>query len=113
MLKGKAMAWILLIGAIACEVTATSALKLSDGLTRIAPTIVVAIGYILSFVLLSQALKLRLQVSVAYAIWSGVGTAVIAVIGMFVFHEPLTVLKVIGIALIIGGVVTLNMVVSH
>lgn len=71
---------------------------------------VVAIGYILSFVLLAQALKLHLQVSVAYAIWSGVGTAAIAVIGMLVLNEPLTTAKVLGILMIIGGVVILSLV---
>ncbi|MGH3670141.1 MAG: DMT family transporter [Pseudonocardiaceae bacterium] len=100
----------MLIAAIAAEITATSALKLSDGLTRLLPTVVVAIGYILSFVLLAQALKLHLQVSVAYAIWSGVGTAAIAVIGMLVLNEPLTTAKVLGILMIIGGVVILSLV---
>lgn len=103
------IAWLLLIGAIAAEVTATSALKLSDGLTRLLPTVVVAIGYILSFVLLAQALKLHLQVSIAYAIWSGVGTAAIATIGMLVLKEPLTAAKILGILMIIGGVVTLSL----
>ncbi len=107
------MAWIFLSGAIAAEVTATSALKLSDGLTRIAPAIVVAAGYILSFVLLAQALKLKLQVSIAYAIWSGAGTAAIAVIGMLLLKEPLTAAKVAGIVLVIGGVVVLNLAGTH
>ena len=57
------MIWILLAGAIAAEVTATSALKLSDGLTRLLPSVVVTVGYILSFMLLAQALK-QLEVSV-------------------------------------------------
>jgi small multidrug resistance pump len=107
------LAWILLIGAIASEVVATSALKLSNGLTRPVPSVVVAVGYLLSFVLLAQALKLQLQVSVAYAIWSGVGTAAITVIGMLLLNEPLTAGKVLGIALVIGGVVTLNLEGAH
>jgi small multidrug resistance pump len=107
------LAWILLIGAIASEVVATSALKLSNGLTRPAPSVVVAVGYLLSFVLLAQALKLQLQVSVAYAIWSGVGTAAITVIGMLLLDEPLTAGKALGIALVIGGVVTLNLQGAH
>ncbi|MGH3825967.1 MAG: DMT family transporter [Pseudonocardiaceae bacterium] len=102
------MVWILLIGAIAAEVTATSALKLSDGFSKLLPCVVVAVGYIASFLLLAQALK-QLQVSVAYAIWSSVGTAAVAVIGTLVMKEPLTVTKVAGILLIIGGVVTLNL----
>lgn len=102
------MVWILLMGAIAAEVIATSALKLSDGLTRLLPSVVVAVGYILSFVLLAQALK-QLQVSVAYAIWSGVGTAAVAVIGIVALKESATMTKILGIALIISGVVTLNL----
>ena len=103
------IAWILLIGAIAAEITATSTLKLSAGLTRLLPTVVVAVGYNLSFVLLAQALKGHLQVSVAYAIWCGVGTAAIAVIGMVALNEPLTAAKTLGILMIIGGVVTLSL----
>lgn len=107
------MPWILLIGAIASEVVATAALKLSNGLTRPAPSVLVAIGYLLSFALLARALKLGLQVSVAYAIWSGIGTAAIAVIGMLLLNEPLTTAKVLGIALVIGGVVALNLGGAH
>jgi small multidrug resistance pump len=107
------LAWILLTGAIASEVVATASLKLSNGLTRPVPSVVVAVGYLLSFVLLAQALKLQLQVSVAYAIWSGVGTAAITVIGILLLHEPLTAGKALGIALVIGGVVTLNLAGAH
>ncbi len=107
------LAWILLTGAIASEVIATTALKLSNGFTRPAPSIVVAVGYLLSFALLAQALKLRLQVSVAYAVWSGVGTAAITVIGMLLLNEPLTAAKGVGIALVIGGVVALNLSGAH
>ena len=102
------MIWILLAGAIAAEVTATSALKLSEGLTRLLPSVVVAVGYILSFMLLAQALK-QLEVSVAYAIWSGVGTAAVAVIGMLALKEPVTAAKILGIGVIIGGVAILNL----
>lgn len=107
------MAWLMLIGAIATEVAATSALKLSDGLTRLVPSVVVAVGYVASFVLLAQALKLQLQVSVAYAIWSGAGTAAIAVIGVLLLDEPLTTLKALGIGLVIAGVVVLNLSGAH
>ncbi|MEN3308633.1 MAG: small multidrug resistance pump [Micromonosporaceae bacterium] len=107
------MAWLMLAGAILTEVVATSALKLSEGLSRLLPSIVVAVGYILSFVLLSQALKLHLQVSVAYAVWSGAGTAAIAVIGVLLLDEPINLAKVIGIALVILGVVVLNLATPH
>jgi small multidrug resistance pump len=106
------MIWILLAGAIAAEVTATSALKLSEGLTRLLPSVVVAVGYILSFMLLAQALK-QLEVSVAYAIWSGVGTAAVAVIGMLALKEPVTAAKILGIGVIIGGVAILNLAASQ
>jgi small multidrug resistance pump len=103
------MAWLLLAGAIATEVAATASLKASAGLTRLLPSIVVAVGYVASFVLLAWALKLQLQVSVAYAIWSGTGTAAIAVIGMIWLGEPLTAVKALGIALIIAGAIVLNL----
>lgn len=106
------MVWILLVGAIAAEVTATSALKLSDGLSKVAPSLVVAVGYIASFTLLALALK-KMEVSVAYAIWSGLGTAAVAVIGVVALKEPLTAPKVVGVLLIIGGVATLNLAGSH
>jgi small multidrug resistance pump len=107
------MAWLILAGAILTEVVATSALKLSEGLSRLVPSIVVAVGYLLSFVLLAQALKLHLQVSVAYAVWSGAGTAAIAVIGVLLLDEPINLAKVIGIALVILGVVVLNLATPH
>jgi small multidrug resistance pump len=103
------MAWLLLAGAIATEVIATSTLKMSAGLTRLVPSIVVCVGYVVSLVLLAWALRLQLQVSVAYAIWSGAGTAAIAVIGMIWLGEPLTTAKTIGIVLIILGTVVLNL----
>lgn len=106
------MVWILLVAAIAAEVTATTALKLSEGFTRLLPSVVVAVGYVVSFVLLAQVLR-HLQVSVAYAIWSGVGTAAVAVIGILALKEPLTATKIVGVLLIIGGVVTLNLAGAH
>lgn len=106
------MVWILLVGAIAAEVTATSALKLSDGFSKLAPSLVLAIGYITSLALLALVLK-KMDVGVAYAIWSGVGTAAIAVIGIVAMKEPLTAAKVVGVLLIIGGVTALNLAGSH
>jgi len=107
------LAWILLAGAIASGVAATAALKLSDGLTRLVPCVVVAAGYLLSFFLLAQALKLRMQISVAYAIWAGVGTAAITLIGTLLLNEPLTAGKLLGVALVISGVVALNLAGAH
>ncbi|MFE3453917.1 DMT family transporter [Nonomuraea sp. NPDC059194] len=107
------MAWLLLFGAIATEVVATSALKLSNGFSHLGWSLVVAAGYIASFVLLAQVLKMHMDVGTAYAVWSGVGTAAIALIGALFLGESLTLVKVAGILLIIGGVVVLNLAGGH
>jgi len=83
-------------------------MKLSEGFTRMVPSILLVVFYALSFGMLTLALK-KLDMSVAYAVWSGVGTALIATIGVLWFKEPATALKLISIALIIAGVVGLNM----
>ncbi len=103
------MAWLLLVCAITVEVAATTALKLSAGLTRVGPAVVSIVGYLLSLGLLAQALRLRMPVSIAYAVWSGLGTAAIAVIGAVALHESLNAAKIGGIALIIAGVTVLNL----
>ncbi|HET7083119.1 MAG TPA: multidrug efflux SMR transporter [Candidatus Limnocylindria bacterium] len=97
--------WLAL--AIGSEIVATVSLKLSDGFTKPAPSVVVVAGYALSFYALSITLR-TIPLGVVYAIWSGVGTAAIVVIGLFLFRETLDVIKVVGIGLIIGGVVILN-----
>ncbi|GAA2791847.1 DMT family transporter [Nonomuraea dietziae] len=107
------MAWLLLFGAIATEVVATSALKLSNGFSHLGWSVVVALGYVASFVLLAQVLKLHMDVGTAYAVWSGVGTAAIALIGALFLGESLTLVKVAGILLIVGGVVVLNLAGGH
>lgn len=101
------MPWILLSLAIATEIAATTALKASDGFTRLLPSVVVVIGYVASFVLLAKALK-SLDVGVAYAIWSGVGTAVVAALGVLLFAESMSVAKAFWIAVIIVGVIGLQ-----
>ncbi|MEV4362910.1 DMT family transporter [Nonomuraea sp. NPDC004186] len=107
------MPWLLLALAITTEVLATTALKLSNGLTHPGWTITVAAGYITSFTLLAQALKLHLDMGTAYAIWAGAGTAAIALIGAAFMGETLTPTKIGGILLIIGGVVILNLAGGH
>ena len=107
------MPWLLLAGAIASEVMATSALKLSDGLAHKGWAALVLVGYLLSFVLLARALKLQMEVGVAYAVWAGAGTAAIAVIGALFLGESMTLAKIAGILLIIGGVTVLNLSSSH
>lgn len=93
--------------AISTEIVATTALKLSDGFTRLGWAAVVVVGYGVSFYALSVALR-SIPLGVVYAVWSGVGTAAIVVIGYVLFREVLDALKLAGIGLIIIGVVMLN-----
>ncbi|MCT9080514.1 DMT family transporter [Streptomyces fulvoviolaceus] len=106
------MGYVLLAGAIAAEVAATTAMKYSDGFSRLWPSLVTVLGYVIAFALLAQTLK-SVSVGTAYAIWAGVGTAVIAAIGMVFLGEGMNAAKVAGIALIIGGVVVLNVGGAH
>ena len=102
------MEWVYLGLAIGLEIAGTTCLKLSEGFTRIIPSLFIFIFYGLSFVLLTLAVKV-IPISLAYAIWSGVGTALIALIGFVAFDEPATALKVMFIGLIIIGVVGLQL----
>jgi small multidrug resistance pump len=102
------MEWIILIFAIVTEVAGTTAMKLSRGFTRIAPSIAMGVFYIISFILLNLALK-KINVSMAYAIWSGIGTALIAMIGFIWFKESMNAVKVISLGLIILGVMGLEL----
>jgi small multidrug resistance pump len=83
-------------------------MKLSEGFTRPVPSVLIFVFYAASFVALTLALK-KIEVSVAYAVWSGVGTALIAVIGILYFYEAVSVLKLASLLLIIVGVVGLNL----
>jgi small multidrug resistance pump len=100
--------WLLLAGAILCEVSATICLRLSDGLSRPAPTVVVLVGYLASFVLLARALHRGLSVAVAYGIWSAVGVSLVALVGALFLGESLSWIQVTGLALVIAGVVALQ-----
>lgn len=100
--------WLALAAAILLEVSGTVSMKLSDGFTKLIPSILIFVFYAASFVALTIALK-KIDVSVAYAIWAGAGTALIAIIGILYFKEPATVLKGVSIFLIIAGVVGLNL----
>ncbi|MFF7590887.1 multidrug efflux SMR transporter [Kitasatospora purpeofusca] len=106
------MPYVLLALAIISEVCATSCLKLTEGFSRLWPSVGVAIGYVLSFALLGRALK-HIPVSVAYAVWSGAGTAAVAGIGVVAFGESLGRTQWIGLALVIVGVVVLNLKGGH
>lgn len=99
--------WIYLGIAIVSEVIGTSALNASAGFSRLWPSLVVVAGYAVAFYCLSLALK-SIPVGIAYAIWSGVGVALIALVGWAIFGQALDAPAVIGIALIVAGVVVLN-----
>jgi len=100
--------WVMLVGAIFFEVAGTICMKLSEGFTRPLPSVLIVLFYGVAFTLLTLALK-KIDVSVAYAVWSAVGTAVIAGIGIVWFREPLTALKVASLLLIVAGMVGLNL----
>lgn len=102
------MAYLFLLGAILSEVAATTCLKGSDGFSKLLPSIGVVAGYTIAFTLLAQTLK-TVPVSVAYALWSAIGTALIATVGIVMLREPVTALTIGGIALIIVGVVILHL----
>jgi len=102
------MHWFYLIGAIVLEVFGTTSMKLSEGFTRPLPSVLIVLFYGGAFVGLTLCLK-RMDVSVAYAIWSGVGTALIAVIGFLWFREAVTPLKVASLVMIVLGVIGLNL----
>jgi small multidrug resistance pump len=100
--------WILLVSAIALEVAGTTSMKLSQGFTKLVPSVLLFVFYVASFVALTMALK-KIEVSVAYAVWAGVGTALVAAIGIVYFREEITALKLVSLLLIIAGVVGLNL----
>ena len=107
--------WIYLGIAIVSEVIGTSALNASAGFSRLWPSLIVVAGYAVAFYCLSLALK-SIPVGIAYAIWSGVGVALIALVGWAIFGQALDAPAIIGIALIVAGVVVLNVfsrVVAH
>lgn len=106
------MPYVFLLLAIAFEVVATSLLKLSDGFSRLWPTVGCLTGYVAAFALLAVVVR-HVPVGVAYAMWAGLGTAAIAAVGVVFLHESITVAKVAGVLLVIGGVITLNLGGAH
>jgi len=99
--------WVILGMAIVAETVATSAMKSSEGFTRLVPSVIVVIGYAIAFYFLSITLK-EIPVGIAYAIWSGVGIVLISLVGWIMFGQKLDAPALIGIALIIAGVVVMN-----
>ncbi|MFO7477364.1 MAG: multidrug efflux SMR transporter [Methyloceanibacter sp.] len=102
------MPWLLLFVAILFEVAGITSMKLSRGFAELAPSIAVPVFYVLSAAAVILALK-RLDLSVTYAIWSGVGTALAAVIGFAYFREPFSLLKLASIGLVVLGVIGLTL----
>ncbi len=102
------MSWLYLFLAICLEVSGTTCMKLSLGFSKAVPSLLLFVFYGLSVVFLTLAVK-RLDISVAYAVWSGLGTGLMALIGLVWFEEPMTVSKSIAIGLIILGVVGVNL----
>jgi small multidrug resistance pump len=101
-------AWLTLGVAILAEVIGTSALKASDGFSQLLPSIVVIVGYGVAFFCLSLTLR-QMPIGIAYAVWSGAGTALIALIGVVLYKQRLDMPAMIGIALIVIGVLVLNL----
>lgn len=97
-----------LVLAILLEVAGTTSMKLANGFTKPFPSVMIFVFYLLSFACLTFSLK-RLEISVAYAIWAGLGTSLIAIIGTFYFNEPMTAFKIGALSLIVVGVVGLNL----
>jgi len=100
-------AWLLLAIAIAAEVVGTSALKASEGFSRLAPSVVVVLGYAVAFYCLSLVLR-TIPVGVAYAIWSGLGIVLITLVAWVVYDQTIDLAAALGMGLIVAGVVVLN-----
>ena len=101
-------AWSLLLLAIAAEVIGTSCLKLSDGFSRLWPSVVVLLAYSTSMLLLSRVVQ-TIPLGITYALWSGIGTVVIVLVGRFAYSQMLQPAQLIGIGLITAGVVLVNL----
>jgi small multidrug resistance pump len=102
------MIYLYLLVAIALEVIATSALKATDGFTRLTPSLVTLIGYGLAFYFLSLTLR-TMPVGIVYAVWSGAGIVLIAMIGWIYYQQALDAAGLVGLALILAGVLIVNL----
>lgn len=104
--------YLALAVAIATEVVATSSLRASNGFTRLGPSLLVIVGYGIAFYLMTIALK-HFPLGTTYAIWSGIGTAATAVVSWVFFKDHLTPLTGVGIAMVIAGIVVMNLSGAH
>ncbi|MFD1702421.1 DMT family transporter [Methylopila henanensis] len=102
------MNWLYLTAAILCEVFATSAMKTTEGFTRLGPSILTILGYAVAFYFLSLTLR-TIPIGVAYAVWSGAGIVLISLVGWLAFGQKLDAPAIAGVGLIVAGVVVLNL----
>ncbi len=102
------MPWLYLIAAGLFEVGFASTLKLTDGFTKLWPTLIFTVCIVLSFLLLNKAVK-DLPIGTAYAIWTGIGAAGTAIVGILVYKEPVTALRLFFIATLIGSIIGLKL----
>lgn len=102
-----AQAWAVLAVAILLEVAGTTSMRLSEGFTRLTPSVLIFVFYAGAFVLNTLVIRV-LGLSVTYAVWSGVGTVLTAMIGIWYFKEPATAVKMVSIGLIVIGVMGLH-----
>ncbi|WP_224387661.1 multidrug efflux SMR transporter [Pseudonocardia sp. ICBG1293] len=107
------MPYLLLAGAIVLEVLATINLRLSEGFSRLAPSVLVVVGYLGAFGLLSQVLKAGVPVGLAYGIWAAAGVALVAIVGAVFLGDTQTPVQYGGIALVIAGVLALELGGTH
>ncbi|MGQ0844202.1 MAG: DMT family transporter [Sporichthyaceae bacterium] len=103
------MAWVFLAIAIVSEVAATLGLRAAEGFSKLGWTVLVVSGYVVAFWCLAQSLQRGLNLGVAYGIWSGVGVATVAVLSRVFFDEALTLVTVLGLALIVAGVAVVEL----
>ena len=102
------MSWLYLMLAILLESAGTSCMKLSAGFTKILPSVLILVFYTASWFCFANSLN-GIKLNIAYAIWSGIGTAFIALLGFIFFKEPLSPMKIVSIGWIILGVIALNL----
>ena len=101
------LSWAYLLVAIVAEVIATSALKASDGFSRLWPSVITVVGYCIAFYCLSLTLK-HMPVGVAYAVWSGLGVVLITAVSWIMFGQKLDAAALLGMGLIVAGVIVMN-----
>ena len=103
------MKYLFLFGAIIAEIIGALATRQSNGFTKLLPSSIAVLGVVGAYYLLSLSLKSGMSIGVAYGIWAAVGISTLAILGVFLFKETLTWVQLIGIILIIGGVLALEL----